>query len=116
MINGRFATATHTPIRYIHRAIPISELVALYARADCCMVTPLIDGMNLVAKEFVAAKDKTVLNVVPGSIVLSELAGAAQELFDAIIVNPYDAEAVAEAIHISLEAMKGDIFDEEDSR
>lgn len=112
-INGRFSTVNHTPIVYIHRSVSHEELVALYSRADCCLVTPLVDGMNLVAKEFVAAKDKTVENAVPGTIVLSELAGAAQELFDALVVNPYDVEAVADAIHISLELTKGTGLDEE---
>jgi len=114
-INGRFSTVNHTPILYIHRSISGDELAALYARSDCCLVTPLVDGMNLVAKEFVAAKDRTVENVVPGTIVLSEFAGAAQELFDALVVNPYDVDAVADAIHLGLELTKGDSLDK-DSR
>mmetsp|Transcript_38033 Transcript_38033/g.109383 ORF Transcript_38033/g.109383 Transcript_38033/m.109383 type:complete len:1001 (+) Transcript_38033:176-3178(+) len=113
MINGRFSTIDHQPIVYIHRGVSIDELAALYARADCCLVTPLVDGMNLVAKEFVAAKDKAVENVVPGTIVLSEAAGAAQELFDALVVNPYDEDAVADAIHVGLELTKGTVLDEE---
>lgn len=114
-INGRFATPTHQPIIYIHRGISMDELAALYARADVCLVTPLIDGMNLVAKEFVAAKDRSVQNVVPGCVVLSELAGAAQELFDAIVVNPYNADEVSNAIEAGLELVKGGRLDE-DSR
>jgi len=112
-INGRFSTATHQPIVYIHRGISIDELAALYARADCCLVTPLADGMNLVAKEFIAAKDRRVDNVVPGSIVLSELTGAAHELFDALVVNPHDEDAVADAIHVGLELTRGDYLSEE---
>lgn len=112
-INGRFSTLTHQPIVYIHRSVSMEELAALYARADCCLVTPLIDGMNLVAKEFVAAKDRNTKEVVPGTIVLSELAGAAQELFDAIVVNPYDEDAVADAITIGLELTRGNVLDEE---
>merc|ERR1719230_48993 len=81
----------------------MNELVALYARADCCLVTPLVDGMNLVAKEFVVAKDKSNPSVVPGTVVLSEFAGAAHELFDALVVNPYDEEAVARTIADGLE-------------
>jgi len=111
-INGLFSTPMHQPLVYIHRPIPIDELAALYARADCALVTPLIDGMNLVAKEFIAAKDRGLPNVLPGALVLSELAGAAQELFDANVVNPYDEEAVATAIHDSLELMKGEHLDE----
>jgi len=111
-INGLFSTPMHQPLVYIHRPIPIDELAALYARADCALVTPLIDGMNLVAKEFIAAKDRGLPNVLPGALVLSELAGAAQELFDANVVNPYDEEAVANAITDSLELMKGEHLDE----
>lgn len=113
MINGRFSTIDHQPIVYIHRSVSMDELAALYARADCCLVTPLVDGMNLVAKEFVAAKDKDVENCVPGTIVLSEAAGAAQEMFDALVVNPYDEDAVADAIHVGLELIKGTVLDEE---
>eukprot|EP00928_Gymnodinium_smaydae_P071966 TRINITY_DN55421_c0_g1_i1.p1 TRINITY_DN55421_c0_g1~~TRINITY_DN55421_c0_g1_i1.p1 ORF type:complete len:1230 (-),score=223.84 TRINITY_DN55421_c0_g1_i1:272-3961(-) len=102
-INGQFSTPTHQPIIYIHRSVPWPELVALYARADCCMVTPLIDGMNLVAKEFVVAKDHTVPGVVPGLVILAELAGASQEMFDALVVNPHDIDKVAKAIMIALE-------------
>jgi len=102
-INGKFSTPTHTPIIYMHRSVPFPELVALYARADCCLVTPLIDGMNLVAKEFVAAKDQKIPGVVPGLVVLSELAGAAQEMFDALVVNPHDIEKVARSIIMALE-------------
>mmetsp|Transcript_89767 Transcript_89767/g.187552 ORF Transcript_89767/g.187552 Transcript_89767/m.187552 type:complete len:946 (+) Transcript_89767:83-2920(+) len=110
-INGRFGTVNHTPILYIHRSISGDELAALYARADCCLVTPLVDGMNLVAKEFLVAKDREVDKVVPGTVVLSEFAGATQELFDALVVNPYDVEAVADAIHLGLELTRGDGVD-----
>merc|ERR1719350_2641738 len=81
------------------------ELVALYARADLCLTTPLIDGMNLVAKEYIVAKDRSVANVKPGILVLSELAGASQELFDAVYVNPYDEDQVAHSIFYSLELL-----------
>lgn len=112
-INGNFSTLSHQPIVYIHRGVPMPELAALYARADCCLVTPLIDGMNLVAKEFIAAKDRSIDKVVPGTVVLSELAGAAQELFDAIVVNPYDDDAVADAIAIGLELTRGNRLSED---
>lgn len=112
-INGMFSTLSHQPIVYIHRGVPLAELAALYARADCCLVTPLIDGMNLVAKEFIASKDRSIENVVPGAVVLSELAGSAQELFDAIVVNPYDEDAVADAIAIGLELTRGNRLSED---
>ncbi|CAJ1368074.1 unnamed protein product [Effrenium voratum] len=112
-INGMFSTLTHQPIVYIHRGVGLPELAALYARADCCLVTPLIDGMNLVAKEFIVTKDRSIENVVPGAVVLSELAGAAQELFDAIVVNPYDDDAVADAIAIGLELTRGNRLSED---
>jgi len=120
-INGRFSTPLNTPLVYIHRGIGMEELAALYARADCCLVTPLIDGMNLVAKEFIASKihdrsipinPKAYDKIVPGVLVLSELAGAAQELFDALIVNPYDEDAVASFIELGLEMAKGDVLED----
>mmetsp|Transcript_51550 Transcript_51550/g.120675 ORF Transcript_51550/g.120675 Transcript_51550/m.120675 type:complete len:917 (+) Transcript_51550:83-2833(+) len=102
-INGRFSTPTHQPIVYIYSEVSPCELAALYARADCCLVTPLIDGMNLIAKEFLVAKDRHRAKVVPGLVVLSMLTGAAQELFDALVVNPHDENAVAQAITFALE-------------
>mmetsp|Transcript_11410 Transcript_11410/g.26364 ORF Transcript_11410/g.26364 Transcript_11410/m.26364 type:complete len:930 (+) Transcript_11410:97-2886(+) len=106
-INGLYSTPTHQPIVYIYREVSACELYALYARADCCLVTPLIDGMNLVAKEFLVAKDRSLKDrstkVVPGLVVISELTGAAQELFDALVVNPHDENAVAQAITFALE-------------
>lgn len=100
-INGRFATPDWTPIQYIHRAVDDEELVALYRAADVMLVTPLRDGMNLVAKEFVASRTDE-----GGVLVLSEFAGAADELTDALIVNPYDIEGVAAAMRQAL-AMDG---------
>eukprot|EP00811_Abedinium_folium_P034087 NODE_699_length_2823_cov_8.501113.p1 GENE.NODE_699_length_2823_cov_8.501113~~NODE_699_length_2823_cov_8.501113.p1 ORF type:complete len:891 (+),score=227.65 NODE_699_length_2823_cov_8.501113:88-2760(+) len=100
--NGEFSTAFNAPLVYIHRPVSPPELIALYARADMCLVTPLVDGMNLVAKEFVASKNKQIPNMVPGTVVLSEFAGAAQELFDAFVVNPYDEVAVAKTIATGL--------------
>jgi len=80
----------------------MDKLAALYARADGCLVTPLVDGMNLVAKEFIACKDHSVRGATPGVLVLSEFAGAAQELFNAILVNPHDVTGVARAIDEAL--------------
>jgi trehalose 6-phosphate synthase/phosphatase len=96
-INGEFATPTWTPIQYIHQSVPDDVLLALYRAADVMLVTPLRDGMNLVAKEFPAARIDD-----DGVLVLSEFAGAADELTDAILVNPYDVDGTAEAIHRAL--------------
>jgi trehalose 6-phosphate synthase/phosphatase len=96
-INGEFATPTWTPIQYIHRSVPNDVLLALYRAADVMLVTPLRDGMNLVAKEFPAARIDE-----DGVLVLSEFAGAADELTDALLVNPYDVDGTAEAIHRAL--------------
>jgi len=96
-VNGRFATANWTPIQYMHRSVDTAELHALYRAADVMLVTPLRDGMNLVSKEFVAARTDE-----SGVLVLSEFAGAADELRDALIVNPYDVEGVAAAMYQAL--------------
>jgi trehalose 6-phosphate synthase/phosphatase len=96
-INGRFATSTWTPIHYMHQSLDQSDLIALYRAADVMLVTPVRDGMNLVAKEFVACRGDE-----SGVLVLSEFAGAAADLTDALIVNPYDLAAVADTIHRAL--------------
>jgi len=96
-INGRFGTHRWTPIRYINRSVSPIILSALYRAADVLLVTPLRDGMNLVAKEFIATRTDG-----DGVLVLSELAGAADELTRAVIVNPYDVDGMAEAFHDAL--------------
>jgi len=96
-INGRFATPSWTPIHYVYRGLPQDTLLALYRTADVMLVTPLRDGMNLVAKEFVACRTDE-----NGVLVLSEFAGAADELTDALLVNPYDVDGVADAMHRAL--------------
>ena len=96
-INGEFATPTWTPVHYLHRSVPEAQLLALYRAADVMLVTPLRDGMNLVAKEFTASRVDE-----DGVLVLSEFAGAADELSDALLVNPYDIDGVAEAMHLAL--------------
>jgi len=96
-INGDHATPTWTPVRYIHRSVPTHTLLALYRAADAMLVTPLRDGMNLVAKEFAAARVDE-----DGVLILSEFAGAADELTEALLVNPYDVDSVAESIHHAL--------------
>jgi trehalose 6-phosphate synthase/phosphatase len=96
-INGRLATVDWTPIRYLHQSVSPSQLVALYRAADVMLVTPLRDGMNLVAKEFVASRTDG-----DGVLVLSEFAGVASEFQEAVLVNPYDIEALARAVTLAL--------------
>jgi len=97
-INGRFSDFDWTPLRYSTRAAPRSTLAGLYRLARIGLVTPLRDGMNLVAKEYVAAQN----DEDPGVLVLSKFAGAAQELTEALIVNPFDPDAIADAMHQAL--------------
>ena len=97
-INGRYSEADWTPIRYITRPIGRSTLAGYYRLARLGVVTPLRDGMNLVAKEFVAAQNPAD----PGVLILSRFAGAADELTDALIVNPFDAEEITAAMHRGL--------------
>jgi len=92
--NGRFADTDWTPIRYLNRNFPHDVLMGFMRSAQVGIVTPVRDGMNLVAKEFVAAQDPAD----PGVLILSTLAGAARELLGAIMVNPYDARGMAHAI------------------
>lgn len=103
-INGQFATPDWTPVVYLHRGISRAQLVALYALADVGWVTPLRDGMNLVAKEYVAC------NRGHGVLVLSELAGAAAEMGEAFLVNPFDEErtanVLARALHLPADARR----------
>jgi len=99
-INGRFAEPDWTPIRYINRGISRKMLMGYFRVSQVGLVTPMRDGMNLVAKEFVAAQDPEN----PGVLVLSRLAGAAAELGeDAVLVNPYDPVGVADAILTAFE-------------
>ncbi len=96
-INGRFASLGHDPIHYISQNLPSERLAAIYRAATIALVTPLRDGMNLVSKEFVAARSDG-----DGVLILSEFAGAAAELTDAILVNPYDLDGVVAAIRDAL--------------
>jgi trehalose 6-phosphate synthase/phosphatase len=96
-INGAFGTPRWVPVHYIFRALSESDLVALYRAADVMLVTPLRDGMNLVAKEFIASRRDG-----DGVLVLSEFAGAAWELPEAVRVNPYDVEGAAEVYYRAL--------------
>src|ERR1700730_2226262 len=98
-VNGRHGEPAWTPIRYVNRAYSRAALATLYRMAGVGLVTPLRDGMNLVAKEYVAAQDAED----PGVLVLSQFAGAAEELESAILVNPHEPEAMAAAIKSALD-------------
>jgi trehalose 6-phosphate synthase len=97
-INATFGEASWTPIRYVNRTYNRSVLAGLYRAARVGLVTPLRDGMNLVAKEFIAAQDEDD----PGVLILSRFAGAAVECNAALLVNPHDPEAVGSAIERAL--------------
>jgi trehalose 6-phosphate synthase len=96
--NGRFSEFDWVPLRYMTRAVRRQTLAGFYRIARLALVTPLRDGMNLVAKEFVAAQDARD----PGVLILSQFAGAAEDLTEALIVNPFDAEEIADAMHEGL--------------
>lgn len=98
-INGRFSRLDWSPIRYLFRSLPFEEVLALYAVSDLAWITPLRDGLNLVAKEYVAARETTGR---PGILVLSEFAGAAVELQGAVLTNPYDPREMATTLFRSL--------------
>lgn len=97
-INGKYGHFDWTPIHYQFRSIPFHWLVALYGAAHAALITPLRDGMNLIAKEYVACRTDGT-----GVLILSELAGAARELTEALTINPNDREEVADAIKTALE-------------
>jgi len=96
-VNGRFSTAQWSPIHYLHRATSDQQLVAFYRDAHVGLVTPLRDGMNLVAKEYVACQVGD-----PGVLVLSRFAGASETMREALLVNPYNIDGTAEALHRAL--------------
>jgi trehalose 6-phosphate synthase len=98
-INGKYAEIDWVPLRYLNRVVDRGTLMATFRLARIGLVTPLRDGMNLVAKEYVAAQDPAD----PGVLVLSTMAGAAEELGDAVLVNPHDIDAVADGIHRGLQ-------------
>lgn len=100
-INGEFGEVGHAPVQFLHRGFSLEELAALYALADVCMVTPIIDGMNLVAKEYIDCKREN-LGARPGCLILSEFAGAAQEMSHALLINPHDTPGVARALEQAL--------------
>ncbi|MCV7400143.1 trehalose-6-phosphate synthase [Mycobacterium fragae] len=96
-INGEYGEVGHAVVHYIHRPVPRDELIAFFVAADVMLVTPLRDGMNLVAKEYVACRSD-----LGGALVLSEFTGAAAELHQAYLVNPHDTERVKDAIEAAL--------------
>jgi trehalose 6-phosphate synthase len=97
-IQGDFGDVDWTPVRYVRRSVSRARIATLYRASRVGLVTPLRDGMNLVAKEYVAAQDPAD----PGVLVLSEFAGAAEDLRDAVLVNPYDTVATAGALHTAI--------------
>jgi trehalose 6-phosphate synthase len=96
-INGEYGRVGHPVLHYVHKSLPRDELVAFFVAADVMLVTPLRDGMNLVAKEYIACRPD-----LGGALVLSEFAGAAIELKDAVLVNPHDTDGVKNALHYAL--------------
>ena len=96
-INGKYATVNWTPVWYYYRAMSFDDLIDLYMTSDIAMITPVRDGMNLVAKEFVATRVSG-----DGVLILSEMAGASKELFEALLVNPFDKNAMADTLHQAL--------------
>jgi len=97
-INGKFSSVNWTPIWYFYRSMPFENLIDLYTSCDIALITPIRDGMNLVAKEFIATRtDKS------GVLILSEMAGAAQEMSEALLINPNNYNQIADAIHQAIE-------------
>ncbi len=92
-INGDYGQVGHAPVQYLHQSFPMEEMAALYLAADVMLVTALRDGMNLVAKEYVAARSDD-----RGALVLSEFTGAADELTGSVLVNPHDIDGMKDAI------------------
>ena len=97
-INGNYGTITWTPVRYLNQTFSMDERIDLYSLSDIALILPLRDGMNLVAKEFVASRHDGT-----GVLILSELAGASKELHEALLVNPNDLDAISEAIREAME-------------
>ncbi|MGE0740371.1 MAG: glucosylglycerol-phosphate synthase [Hyphomonadaceae bacterium] len=102
-INGRFGNLSWTPIMLSTRGVPFEDLVCYYRAADVCLVTPLRDGLNLVAKEFIAAQGDDA-----GVLVLSEFAGAAVELPEAVLVNPYSERKLDAALDLAIDMDRGE--------
>jgi len=97
-INGKYGTIDWTPVIYQFRALDIQHLVALYRVSDVMLIPSLRDGMNLIAKEYIASRQDG-----KGVLILSQFAGASAELTDALIINPYSDDAIAKAIKLALQ-------------
>jgi trehalose 6-phosphate synthase len=98
-INGGFASVDWVPIRYVNQGYPREELAGFYRASDTALITPLRDGMNLVAKEYVAAQDPAD----PGVLILSRFAGAAAQMTEALLVNPYSKDEISDAIRQAID-------------
>ncbi|HLT33777.1 MAG TPA: bifunctional alpha,alpha-trehalose-phosphate synthase (UDP-forming)/trehalose-phosphatase, partial [Aquaticitalea sp.] len=97
-INGQFATINWTPIWYFYRSLPFENLIDLYTSSDIALITPVRDGMNLVAKEYVATRTNK-----DGVLILSEMAGASKEMNEALLINPYNFAGIANTLKKALE-------------
>ncbi|MEN8790046.1 MAG: bifunctional alpha,alpha-trehalose-phosphate synthase (UDP-forming)/trehalose-phosphatase [Flavobacteriaceae bacterium] len=96
-INGEFATVSWTPIWYFYRSVPFESLIDLYTSSDIAWLTPIRDGMNLVAKEYIASRvDQS------GVLILSEMAGSAKEMNEAVLINPNNFEQIASSLHLAI--------------
>jgi trehalose-6-phosphate synthase len=104
-INGRFARVGWAPVQFFYRAFPFQELIAYYLMADVMWITPLRDGLNLVAKEYIATQGLCGGN---GVLVLSEFAGAAAEVHGALLTNPHDPHDLRDTLYIGLTLGKAD--------
>lgn len=102
-INGEFSTVSWTPIWYFYRALPFENLIDLYTSSDVALITPVRDGMNLVAKEYVATRTRK-----DGVLVLSEMTGASIEMNEALLINPFNFEEIADSIKQALEMPKAE--------
>lgn len=102
-INGEYSTVSWTPIWYFYRALPFENLIDLYTSSDVALITPVRDGMNLVAKEYVATRTRK-----DGVLVLSEMAGASIEMNEALLINPFNFEEIADSIKQALEMPKAE--------
>lgn len=100
-INGEYSTVSWTPIWYFYRALPFDNLIDLYTSSDVALITPVRDGMNLVAKEYIATRTRK-----DGVLVLSEMTGASKELNEALLINPFNFEEIADSIKQALEMPK----------
>ncbi len=100
-INGKFATVNWIPIWYFYRSMPFENLIDLYTSCNIALLTPIRDGMNLVAKEYIATRtDQT------GVLILSEMAGSSEEMYEALIINPNNFEQIANSIHQAIQMPK----------